>query len=253
MVLVILAGAVLVLGGAGAAFFLAKGRQENAARSEQYDAKVAEEKRQKEDAEKKEASDRAKKRSDLEARVRTKMSVVEKIAGGTLPAPSARRKVKVVDPKPIFYSTTAEPTTNAASEPSEHLALAHPSAADPIYHSGDLHACAAFAKGKNAEITDLALKTCDELRYLAVLRTKRVEARVVAGGKFIAGSCDGDAIVFDLSTGAEVASVPIRGTNSDEVTQHLQDVSPERYLKQDLDRGCAWAAQSEINDAYAKK
>lgn len=146
-----------------------------------------------------------------------------------------------------------EPTTNAASEPIEHLSLAHPIGADPIYHSRELHACAAFAKGKNAEITDLDLKMCDALRYLAVLRTKRVEAKVIGPGKFTAGTCEGDAIVFDLSTGDEVASVPIRGTNSDEVTQHLSDVSPERYLKQDLDRGCAWSAQSEINETYAKK
>jgi hypothetical protein len=58
--------------------------------------------------------------------------------------------------------------------------------------------------------------------------------------------------VFDLASGDLVASVPIAGRNSSEVTKYLEDASPAAYLRLDLDRACAWSAQSEINDAYAK-
>jgi hypothetical protein len=242
---------VLVGAGAAAAVVFSRVRSENEARSRAFEARLAQEESEKKEAEAKEAAERTQKRKTLEASVRAKMSVVDRVTKAPLPAASPRTVVKRVDPKPVFYATTAEPNANAASEPVEHD-LTVLAGADPIYHSSELHVCAAFASGKKADISDFELGQCDTLRYLAILRTKRVEARVVSKERYIGGTCTGDAVVFDLASGDVVATVPIAGRNSSEVTKYLEEASPEGYLRQDLDRACAWSAQSVINDEYAK-
>ncbi|NUO52733.1 MAG: hypothetical protein HOV80_28125 [Polyangiaceae bacterium] len=245
---IVLLGAVVSAG-----YFVAAGKKAASARADSQASALAEEQEKKNQEEEKAQAAKKKERAELEGRVKAKMGAIDKVLGAKLPTASARRTVTVSQTKPVFYATQNEPTANGAAEPAEHTDLAARAGADPAYHSSNLHECAAFAKGKMPDVSDLTLSTCDKLRYFALLRTKRVEPKLIDGGKFIPGTCRGDALVFDLDSGKQVAAVPINGTNSDEVTQHLQDVSPEAYLKQNLDYGCAWAAQSEVNEAYAKK
>lgn len=243
---------VVVLGAISvAAIAFLRVRTEREASSRAFEARLEQEKAEKEAADAKVAAERKASRAKLETSVRGKLAVIERVTKGSLPAPSPRAVVKKVAPKPVFYATQAEPTTNAASEPVEHQ-LTTPAGADPIYHSSDLHECAAFAAGKKDDISDFTLGQCEAFRYLAILRTKRVEPKIVGNDRFVSGTCTGDALVFDLASGDLVAAVPISGRNSSEVTKYLEDADPQGYLRQDLDRACAWSAQSAIDDAYAK-
>jgi hypothetical protein len=178
----------------------------------------------------------------------------QSIAKSNFPPISARKELKLDGgPKPVLDNWKEE-KRNSTVELLEHVPGFRRDVQLPAFDHGEFHSCAPIVRKQlDAAEHGYKLDDCDKATYLVLLRySQRVEAKVMPGNKYVPGRCIGDALIFDLKSGKQVGVVPLNGTNSDEVTQHMQQARPEFYLKLDLDRSCSWSAQLVIDELYGK-
>jgi hypothetical protein len=187
-----------------------------------------------------------------DAAIKKRLAFIESVKD-KLPPTATAPKVDTSVPMPNILASADAPTVNAAVEPVDHLTDMHRlDRVSPIYDDAALHWAAAHLKGREG-VNEYKLDDAAAKRFLAVVRVTKVDARITSPTTYTPGTCIGDAVVYDFESGKLVAHVPIRGTNSDQVTQHLGEVKPEKYLNDDLDRGCLTGAQLHIDAAYGKK
>lgn len=121
--------------------------------------------------------------------------------------------------------------------------IANPAA---LLKKGELH----YGSG-NLETKEEVLQEFIRLKYVLVIRNLEVRDAALTGAStrtFTGGTCEGDALLYDLESGRSVGGFRFSGRSSEKVRADMGD--PEAYLTGNLKTNTVGAIRAEFQRRY---